>query len=303
MKLYLIGVISREAKLAVQGIEVLCEVSDCFLLVESVRNGEGYFSARFHVKSVLKLQGALLTSYHRNEVKFTEITLYTFRMLQCLEWEPSGSFYEKRPVESTNNGAIDESGASGLIDINLAMDMTDPTLPPNPRKTVLYRASATHLISVLATLCEVLPREIVLLVYISASGKAGQSPQMGSLKGSRIPSNKKVVSQSSHGHYNSQLGAPNHEKGDSSDYFGNSLWLGPRGSGGLNNFYPGDIIPFTRLPLFLIIDSDNSHAFKAGLSNLVFNLLDYFDYFSLKFYKERKRGGGGKEALYYNGHA
>jgi len=35
---------------------------------------------------------------------------------------------------------------------------------------------------------------------------------------------------------------------------------------GTNNLYPGDLIPFTRKPLFLIIDSDNSHAFKAGLS-------------------------------------
>lgn len=38
---------------------------------------------------------------------------------------------------------------------------------------------------------------------------------------------------------------------------------------GLSNLYPADIIPFTRKPLFLIIDSDNSHAFKAGLSKLV----------------------------------
>lgn len=41
------------------------------------------------------------------------------------------------------------------------------------------------------------------------------------------------------------------------------------GFSGLNNLYPGDIIPFTRRPLFLIIDSDSSHAFKAGLSKLV----------------------------------
>lgn len=39
---------------------------------------------------------------------------------------------------------------------------------------------------------------------------------------------------------------------------------------GVNNLYPGDIIPFTRRPLFLIVDSDNSHAFKAGLSKLDF---------------------------------
>lgn len=47
---------------------------------------------------------------------------------------------------------------------------------------------------------------------------------------------------------------------------------------GLNNLYPGDIIPFTRRPLFLIIDSDNSDAFKAGLSNLVFCLVDILLY-------------------------
>jgi hypothetical protein len=80
-------------------------------------------------------------------------------MMQCLEWEPSGSFYQKRPVESVyqkhpvesneNGPVIDHSGAaSGLIDINLAADLTDPTLPPNPRKAVLYRPSVTHLLAV-----------------------------------------------------------------------------------------------------------------------------------------------------------
>ena len=79
-------------------------------------------------------------------------------MLQCLEWEPSGSFYQKRPVESVyqkrpvesyENGSVtDHSGASGLIDINLAAELTDPTLPPNPRKAVLYRPSVTHLLAV-----------------------------------------------------------------------------------------------------------------------------------------------------------
>ncbi|KAA8546770.1 hypothetical protein F0562_003199 [Nyssa sinensis] len=43
------------------------------------------YLARFHAKKVLKFRDALLTSYHRNEVKFAELTLDTFRMLQCLE--------------------------------------------------------------------------------------------------------------------------------------------------------------------------------------------------------------------------
>lgn len=67
-------------------------------------------------------------------------------MLQCLEWEPSGSFFQMPTKESNNNGAFTDQ--SGLIDINLNADMTDPTLPPNPRKAILYHPSVTHLISV-----------------------------------------------------------------------------------------------------------------------------------------------------------
>lgn len=70
-------------------------------------------------------------------------------MIQCLEWEPCGSFYQKHTVKPKENGdSIDHSGASGIIDMNLAADMTDPTIPPNPRKATLYRPSVTHVIAV-----------------------------------------------------------------------------------------------------------------------------------------------------------
>lgn len=83
------------------------------------------------------------------QVKFAEFTLDTYRMLQCLEWEPSGSFYQKRSVEIRENGNFnDHSVASGIIDMNLAADITDPNLPTNPKKAVLYRPSVTHLIAV-----------------------------------------------------------------------------------------------------------------------------------------------------------
>ena len=82
-------------------------------------------------------------------MKYAELTLDAFRMLQCLEWEPSGSFYQKIPAQPLQHGALaDQSGTSGLIDINLLADMTDPTLPPNPRKAVLYRPTVTQLIAV-----------------------------------------------------------------------------------------------------------------------------------------------------------
>lgn len=70
-------------------------------------------------------------------------------MLQSLEWEPSGSFYQKPPLEPNQTSRLnDYSGASGLTDMNLSIELTDPTLPPNPRKAILYRPTATHFLAV-----------------------------------------------------------------------------------------------------------------------------------------------------------
>ncbi|XVF17304.1 hypothetical protein REPUB_Repub10bG0108400 [Reevesia pubescens] len=224
------------------------------------------YVARFHAKKVLKFRDAILMSYHQNEVKFAELTLDAYRMLQCLEWEPSGSFYQKHPAEPKENGvAVDYSGTSGLIDMNLVADMADPTLPPNPRKAILYRPSVTHLIAVMATICEELPPESIMLVYLSASGKpchinASQVETSGGSR--RITKNKLASDNSLEQNYSAPESHINGQKG-SSDYNDDYLWLGPKANGGSSNLYPGDIIPFTRRPLFLIIDSDNSHAFKV----------------------------------------
>lgn len=63
-------------------------------------------------------------------------------MLQCLEWEPSGSFYQ------SSNIKIGQNGAPGPSRINYSQDIADPSLPPNPRKAILYRPSVTHFIAV-----------------------------------------------------------------------------------------------------------------------------------------------------------
>ncbi|KAB2597470.1 protein SCAI-like [Pyrus ussuriensis x Pyrus communis] len=267
----------KEWRLVVQEIARFMKVDTAFMNVRPLRYSTLFDSnpaslpyvTRFHAKRVLKFQDALLTSYHRNEVKFAELTLDTFRMLQCLEWEPSGSFYQKRPVEPKENGVfIEHSGASvasGVIDLNLAADMTDPSLPPNPRKAVIYRPSVTHLIAVMATTCEELPLDSIMLVYLSASGKVDQSntSQVYNSGGSQKSSKNKVPLQDQNKFLpESRI----NNKGQSSGYYDQYLWFGPRGNGGLNNLYPGDIIPFTRSPLFLVIDSDNSHAFKAGFT-------------------------------------
>ncbi|OEL25197.1 Protein SCAI [Dichanthelium oligosanthes] len=172
--------------------------------------------ARFHSKRVLKLKEAVLTSYRPNEVKFTELTLDTFRMLQCLEWEPTGS-YQIAAKELTENGT----------------------------KFVFILLTHNFTIQVLATICEELSQDSILLIYISASGCTEQN----------MASQKYASSSSSH--------ASAADKSNSHMSSDNHLWFGPRGTGGPNNLYPEDLIPFTRYPLFLVIDSENSHAFKA----------------------------------------
>lgn len=70
-------------------------------------------------------------------------------MMQCLEWEPSESFFQTRTVKSYESGdSIDHSGTSGFIDMDLTADMMDPNSPSNPRKAVLYHPSVTHLVAV-----------------------------------------------------------------------------------------------------------------------------------------------------------
>jgi hypothetical protein len=103
----------------------------------------------------------LLYDFH--QVKYSELTLDSFRMLQCLEWEPSGSLYQSTGAKMGQNAPV------GVARIN-SQSMNDPTLPPNPRKAVLYRPSITHFLAVLATICEELPSHGILLLYLSASG-------------------------------------------------------------------------------------------------------------------------------------
>ncbi|XP_039036485.1 protein SCAI-like [Hibiscus syriacus] len=224
------------------------------------------YVAGFHAKKVLKFRDAILMSYYRNEVKFAELTLDAYRMMQCLEWEPSGSSYQKHLAEAKENGvAVDYSGTSGLIDMNLAAEMTDQTLPPNPMKAILYRPSVTHFVAVMATICEELRPENIILVYLSASGTPSHinASPVETSGGSKRTTKNKLVSHDSLEHNFSAPEPHINGKEVSGDYYDDYLWLDPKGNGDSSKLYPGDIVPFTRKPLFLIVDSDSSHAFKV----------------------------------------
>ncbi|XP_077235090.1 signal transducer, putative (DUF3550/UPF0682) isoform X2 [Tasmannia lanceolata] len=229
-------------------------------------------------KRGLRLRDAILSSYHHNEVKFTELTLDTFRMLQCLEWESSGSFYPKRESDTNGNDSnIGQNGAGGPHCATHLPEIKDYALPPNPRKAILYRPSVTHFIAVLATVCDELPPDGILLIYLSAPGKGGEIiPFPSGSRTSEITTENTVgnfqyLDLAIDAHLSSPMSSPRNSpahssaqnKGNYKSSSGGCLWLGSRANGGLNCLYPCDLLPFTRRPLFLIIDSDSSQAFKA----------------------------------------
>ncbi|KAL5134254.1 Protein SCAI [Glycine soja] len=167
----------KEWKLVVQEILRFLKAETAFMNIRPLRYSlvlDSHPDTLPHVaaaitKRHLKLRDAVLSSFHPNEVKYSELTIDTFRMLQCLEWEPSGLFYQ------SSGSKLSQNGATGTSRISYIQDIADPTLPANPRKAVLYRPSLTHFIAVLATICEELPSDGILLVYLSASGYCGSA--------------------------------------------------------------------------------------------------------------------------------
>lgn len=219
--------------------------------------------AKLDGQEPLKLQDAVLASYYHSEVRFSELTLDTFRMLQAIEWEPSGSFYRAKSWDSSNVPAAN-GGFPGSFRLD---DITDPSLPPNPHKYILYRPTVPQLLIVLATSVEELSSNCILLLYLSAAGKTGKAlPSFGVSNFSSnvshdtpaegLPSEVVTDRTDVAGHREIQV------KGGTGAGWGDGLWLGSRKNATLNYLYPSDILPFTRKPLFIVIDSDNSSAFE-----------------------------------------
>ncbi|XP_021735545.1 protein SCAI-like [Chenopodium quinoa] len=257
----------REWKVVVQEVAKFLKADTNFMNIRPLRyslvldphpDTLPYVSS-YNPKRNLKLRDAVLSSYHPNEVKYSELTLDTYRMLQSLEWEPSGAFYHSGSGAS-QDGTTKNSGS------NHTQDITDPTLPRNPRKAVLYRPSVTHFIAVLATACDELPADGVLFIYLS--GKSGPifSPSSGA--GSRLgpESSVKILQSQTTLLATSMTDGQSPLCGQSEEVLLNSpldcIHIGCRGNEGSSYIYPSDLLPFTRRPLFIVIDSESSGSFK-----------------------------------------
>ncbi|XP_025112792.1 protein SCAI-like isoform X2 [Pomacea canaliculata] len=184
----------------------------------------------------LTLQEILIVGNCHEQVKFSELTLDMFRMLQTLEREPQDELvtqtfdtspapgrppFRDLPPQSSLNG--ERSGARD-----------------NPHKYLLYKPTFGQLNTFLASAFKELPPNGAMLLYISADGSHGNQKHTDDAAydlGGVITNSRRD------GEDPTKSKRPGHLKE-------------------IHCLHPGDLYPYTRKPLFLIVDSDNSSAFQ-----------------------------------------
>ncbi|KAK3853647.1 hypothetical protein Pcinc_039823 [Petrolisthes cinctipes] len=202
----------------------------------------------------LSLQEILIVGNCNDQVKFSELTIDMFRMLQTLEREPQedpAQLYDaspaptKLPFENGDAGGsagvgVSGSGGSGSSGGGVSGTGASKGMKrDNPHKYLLYKPTFSQLMVFLASGFKELPANGAMLLYISADGT--------------FPP------------------APKHSQDPGYDYGGvitNSKRDSDHGASKRNSslkdmhcFYPGDLYAFTRKPLFLVVDSENSLVF------------------------------------------
>ncbi|XP_036018192.1 protein SCAI isoform X1 [Mus musculus] len=170
----------------------------------------------------LSLADALIIGNCNNQVKFSELTVDMFRMLQALEREPMNL------ASQMNKPGIQEPADK-------------PTRRENPHKYLLYKPTFSQLYTFLAASFKELPANSVLLIYLSATGvfPTGRSDGEGpyDFGGVLTNSNRDIIN-----------GDAIHKRNQSHKE--------------MHCLHPGDLYPFTRKPLFIVVDSSNSVAYK-----------------------------------------
>ncbi|KDR18298.1 Protein SCAI [Zootermopsis nevadensis] len=202
----------------------------------------------------LTLQEILIIGSCNDQVKFSELTMDMFRMLQTLEREPQDDFnhiYDASPAPGRvplaltpgclqDKGYSLSGGAKGMYPlVSSCQENGDrPIRRENPHKYLLYKPTFSQIMVFLASGFKELPPSGALMMYISADGcfSTMKHPEyMGYDLGGVLTSSKK------------ELDHPNKK----------AIQLKE-----MHCLYPGDLYPFTRKPFFIIVDSDNSFVFQ-----------------------------------------
>ncbi|XP_017576632.1 protein SCAI isoform X5 [Pygocentrus nattereri] len=224
------NLVLQEVAAFVEADPVLILNDDNTVLVKSNRLHEGGVPQLEPgmVVGQLTLADALIVGNCNNQVKFSELTIDMFRMLQALEREPLNLATQI----TTKPGTLEPS--------------EKPAKRENPHKYLLYKPTFSQLYTFLSASFKELPANSVLLVYLSATGvfPTGRSEYEGpyDFGGVLTNTNRDVVN-------------------------GETVQKRNQAQKEMHCLHPGDLYPFTRKPLFIIVDSSNSTAYK-NFSNL-----------------------------------
>ncbi|CAG0917926.1 unnamed protein product [Notodromas monacha] len=175
----------------------------------------------------LTLQEILIVGNSSDQVKFSELTIDMFRMLQTLEREPTMD--AMMPV-------YDASPAPGRSPLENGASLKRE----NPHKYLLYKPTFSQLLVFLASGFKELPSNGALLLYMSADGSFPLSKSIDERDfdyGGVVMNYSKRLDVD----HASKRTATNHKE--------------------IHCLYPEDLWPFTRRPLFLVVDSENSVSF------------------------------------------
>lgn len=192
----------------------------------------------------LKLSEAILVGNSQTQVKFSELTLDMFRLLQALERQ-----------------TVIPSGRTSIGD--------GPSSTPkfiNPHKCLLYRPNLAQLLVFVATAFKEMAENTALLLYISADGGDTHNGGVSEASDDSIP----PASAASSGATAASPPPPAAAAASAKPHTGGGLVLNARTPVVASDknpvpahyLYPEDLIAFTRKPLFLIVDSDNARSFQ-----------------------------------------
>lgn len=242
----------------------------------------------------LFLAEALIVGNNQRQVKFSELTVDMYRLLQILEREPNEQQQQllieqqqqqQLALASHANASPNHhhhhqvQDASATKSFNL---LARPTFNSNqrggpkgsPHKYLLFRPTFSQLLLFLAAGFKELPANGVLLLYLSADGSFGPlganmsaahaeyADEAGYELGG-VATNPGPSASATAATVASNATRPGSSNATASGRYSASL----RGSQSmhfkqLNCLHPGDLYPFTRKPLVIVVDSNNSYAFQ-----------------------------------------
>lgn len=222
----------------------------------------------------LHLAESIIVGNSRQQAKIGHMTMDMHRLVQILECEPD--CYRREEVYMQHQQQASEGwpqASPNLFELQTSGSTNGPRwdVSGGPHKQLLFEPTTSELLLFLAHAFESLPENGVLLLYLSANEASGTITS--NCDDPMNNNNNTIKHQPQYpAVYTSKLWAQidDIESGEQASLAGHSFG-GPHSSPASSksrwrqrsdSLHPNDLFAFTRKPLVLIVDSNNSYAFE-----------------------------------------